>query len=58
MLVRTGRPPIENPKDYRVTIRIDKGEKEMLETICKVTKSGKNESIRTAIKKYYEHLTK
>ena len=58
MLVRTGRPPIENPKDYRVTIRIDKGEKEMLDTICKVTTSGNNESIRTAIKKYYEHLTK
>ena len=58
MLVRTGRPPIENPKDYRVTIRIDKGEKEMLETIYKDTKSGKNESKRTAIKKYYEHLTK
>lgn len=58
MLARTGRPPIENPKDYRVTIRIDKGEKEMLETICKATQKGKNESIRMAIKKYYEHLTK
>ena len=58
MLVRTGRPPLENPRDYRITVRVDKDDKKMLETICKVTKSGKNESIRTAIKKYYEHLTK
>ena len=30
----------------------------MLETVCEITGNGKNEVIRTAIKKYYEHLTK
>lgn len=58
MLVRTGRPPLENPRDYRITVRVDKDDREMLETVCGMTGKGKNEVIRTAIKKYYKHLTK
>ena len=58
MLVRTGRPPLENPRDYRITVRVDKDDKKMLETVCEITGKGKNEVIRTAIKKYFEYLTK
>lgn len=55
-MARTGRPPLENPRDYRITVRVDKSERELLETICEITGKGKNEVIRTAISMYYEYL--
>ena len=58
MLAKTGRPPLENPRDYRITVRVDKDEKEILETICEITGKGKNEVIRTAVLQYYEELKK
>ena len=42
MLAKTGRPPLENPRDYRITVRVDKDEKENLEAICEMTGKGKN----------------
>ena len=45
MLAKTGRPPLENPRDYRITVRVDKNEKEILEAICEITGKGKNEVI-------------
>ena len=56
MLARTGRPPLENPRDYRITVRVDKEEREILETICEITGKGKNDVIRTAVLRYYEYL--
>lgn len=56
MLAKTGRPPLENPRDYRITVRVDKEEKEILEAICEITGKGKNDAIRTAVKRYYEYL--
>lgn len=58
MLAKTGRPPLENPRDYRITVRVDKNEKEILEAICEITGKGKNEIIRTAVLRYYEELKK
>ena len=58
MLAKTGRPPLENPRDYRITVRVDKDEKEILEAICEITGKGKNEVIRTAVLRYYEELKK
>lgn len=58
MLARTGRPPLENPRDYRITVRVDKNEKEILEALCEMTGKGKNEVIRTAVLRYYEELKK
>lgn len=58
MLAKTGRPRLENPRDYRITVRVDANEKEILETICEMTGKGKNEVIRTAIIRYYEELKK
>lgn len=57
-MAKTGRPPLDNPREYRITVRVDKDEKEMLEKICEVTGKGKNEVIRTAVKRYYEYLKK
>lgn len=56
MLAKTGRPPLEYPRDYRITVRVDKDEKEILEAICEITGKGKNEVIRTAVLRYYEEL--
>ena len=56
MLAKTGRPPLENPRDYRITVRVDKSEREILETICEITGKGKNDVIRTAVLRYYEYL--
>lgn len=56
MLARTGRPPLENPRDYRITVRVDKEEKRIIETICEITGKGKNDVIRTAVKRYHEYL--
>lgn len=58
MLARTGRPPLESPRDYRITVRVDKEEREILETICEITGKGKNDAIRTAVLRYYEYLKK
>lgn len=58
MLAKTGRPPLENPRDYRITVRVDKNEREILETICEITGKGKNDVIRTAVMRYYEYLKK
>lgn len=56
MLARTGRPPLESPRDYRITVRVDKEERENLEKICEITGKGKNDVIRTAVLRYYEYL--
>ena len=58
MLAKTGRPPLENRRDYRITVRVDKEEREILETICEITGKGKNDVIRTAVMRYYEYLKK
>lgn len=57
-MAKTGRPPLENPRDYRITVRVDKDEREILETICEITGKGKNDVIRTAVMRYYEYLKK
>ena len=56
VLAKIGRPPLENPREYRITVRVDKNEKKILETICEITGKGKNDVIRTAITRYYEEL--
>lgn len=56
MLARTGRPPLESPRDYRITVRVDKEERGILDTICEITGKGKNDVIRTAVLRYYEYL--
>lgn len=55
-MAKTGRPPLENPRNYRITVRVDKNEKETLEMMCEITGKGKNEVIRAALNRYYEYL--
>ena len=58
MLARTGRPKSENPFDIKYTFRMDKKTEMMLEEICQITGSSKNQCVRDAIKKYHGDLSK
>ena len=49
-----GRPFSDNPKDIRLTIRLDKEHNEILEKYSQVNKVSKNEAIRRGIKKLEE----
>lgn len=58
MLAKTGRPPLENPRNYRVSVRMSADEKIMLEAVCEMSGKGKNDVIREAVKRYYEYLNR
>lgn len=51
MSPRTGRPPIENPKSERITVRIDKEYSEILNEYCKEKKVDRAEAVREGIKR-------
>ncbi len=50
MSPRTGRPT-QNPKEERLTVRIDSECSEILSDYCKKNNVNKGEAIRTGIKK-------
>lgn len=51
MSPRTGRPPIDNPKSERITVRLDKESSDILNKYCKQESVEKAEAIRRGIKK-------
>ena len=57
MSPRTGRPT-DNPKTYKVTVRLDNEATETLETYCKQEKIEKGEAIRRGIKKLRSDIKK
>jgi len=48
---KVGRPFSENPKDIRLTIRLDKEHYEILEEYSNANKISKNEAVRNGIRK-------
>ena len=46
---RTGRPPIENPKNVRIEIRLDKSDLEKLDACAAREKTSRSEIIRRGI---------
>lgn len=48
---KVGRPFSENPKDIRLTIRLDKEHYEILEEYSNTNKISKNEAVRKGIRK-------
>ena len=46
---KMGRPKVENPKDYRLGVRIDAETKERLQTYCKENNVPYGEAVRRAI---------
>ena len=51
MSPRTGRPPIENPKKERITVRLDDKRIEILSNYCNKNNVDKAEAIRRGIDK-------
>lgn len=49
-----GRPPVKNPKNVEVKIRISDTENEMLEYCIKETGMNRSEVMRKGLKKVYE----
>lgn len=48
MSPRTGRPTT-NPKPYKITVRLDKKSKKILDDYCKQEKVNQMEAVRQAI---------
>ena len=55
MSPRTGRPT-ENPKPYKLSVRLDKDAAETLEAYCEQEKVEKGEAVRRGIKKLQEDI--
>jgi len=55
MSPRTGRPT-DNPKPYRVNVRIDEKCKKILEAYCKQENVSNMEAVRRAIKKLEDDI--
>ena len=51
MSPRTGRPPIDNPKSERITVRLGKEHSEILDEYCKKNKVERAEAVREGIKR-------
>lgn len=51
MAAKMGRPPTENPRNGRVTVRINKDEEALLEQYCNQEGVDRAEAIRRGIAK-------
>ncbi len=58
MSPRTGRPPIDNPKSERITVRLGNEESNILNEYCQQEKIERAEAIRRGIKKLVPELKK
>ena len=56
MSPRTGRPKIENPKNERITIRLDDDTLKKLNAYCSKEKIDKAEAVRRGIDKITSEL--
>lgn len=57
MSPRTGRPT-DNPKPYKITVRIDEKGKQILDKFCKQKNVNQNEAIRRGILRLEEEIKK
>ncbi len=54
---KIGRPPIENPKNVRVEVRMTETDLEMLDFCCRVTGRTRSEFFRQVIQRRYRKLS-
>ena len=57
MSPRTGRPT-DNPKAYKVTVRLDKEAQKILDSYCEQENVEKGEAVRRGIKKLESDIEK
>lgn len=55
---RTGRPKSENPKENRITVRLDNEHSQILRDYCEQEKVEKAEAIRRGIQKLKPEIRK
>jgi hypothetical protein len=58
MSPRIGRPPIENPKSERITVRLGNEESNILKEYCEQESVERAEAIRRGIKKLETDIKK
>ncbi len=58
MSPKTGRPKVDNPKNERITIRLDSKHSEIISKYCKQEKVEKAEAIRRGISKLESEIKK
>ena len=58
MSPRIGRPKSDNPKDTRITIRLDKEDCKILDHYCEQEQVDKAKAIRVGIKKLRADIKK
>lgn len=51
---KMGRPPIDNPMNERITVRLDKKSSQILNKYCEQTKVDRAQAIRIGISKLEE----
>ena len=51
MSPRTGRPKSDNPKEKRITVRLDNEHSQIIEEYCEQEKIDKTEAVRRGIQK-------
>ncbi len=56
MSPRTGRPPLENPRNSRVEIRMTSEEEKKLDYCCKATGKSRSDIAREGIDIVYSRL--
>ena len=56
MSPRTGRPPVENPKDKRLQVRVDEHTIKNLDECAKRAKTNRSEIVREGIELVKEKL--
>ncbi len=58
MSPRTGRPPIDNPKKERITVRLDDESSTILNKYCQEKGVERAEAVRIGIKKLEKDIKK
>lgn len=58
MSPRTGRPPIDNPKSERITVRLGDDESKILNQYCQQENVERAEAVRKGIRKLRSDIKK
>ena len=58
MVAKTGRPSVDNPKDYMLRVRMDEDTVAMLDACCENEQKSRSEVVRESIKERYEKIKK
>lgn len=58
MVAKKGRPPVENPKDYMLRVRMDAETLKQLDECCEAENLSRSEIVRKGIKEQHAKIKK